>query len=170
MNAAECLNQLSEKDAIAKLSHCNASMNWVAFMLQARPFADVTALEQAAERAADLLQTDDWKEAFAGHPRIGDIESLHEKFASTKAWALSEQAGVNTANMAILRELALCNDLYFEKFGYIFIVCATGKSAEEMLSILRQRLQNQPDVELKFAADEQRKITRLRLQKMSQSK
>lgn len=170
VNAAECLNRLSHEETRAKLEYCCASQKWVAFMLRSRPFADNTALQRAAEQAADLLQAADWKEAFAGHPRIGDLKSLHAKYASTKDCASSEQAGVNSANEDTLKELASCNDLYFEKFGYIFIVCATGKSAAEMLSLLQRRLQNQPEAELKIAADEQRKITRLRLEKMSQQK
>lgn len=109
---------------------------------------------------------DDWKEAFSHHPRIGDVESLTKKFASTAQWASGEQSGVNAASGKTIEELAEGNRLYEEKFGYIFIVCATGKSAEEMLSLLQARLPNVPTEEIEIAAEEQNKITKLRLQKL----
>ncbi len=136
-------------------------------MMAARPFDDDQSLEKAAQTAAERLSREDWLEAFAGHPRIGDINSLREKYASTKQWASGEQAGVNTASEATLQELARCNDLYFDRYGYIFIVCATGKTADEMLSILKSRLDNDPNEELQIAALEQQKITWIRLQKLA---
>lgn len=167
MNSAEYLNQLSTSDAEAKLAHCCASARWVDLMMSARPYADDAALEMAAQRANDSLSREDWLQAFSGHPRIGDINSLRAKFASTKAWASAEQSGVQAANEETLQELAACNDLYFDRFGYIFIVCATGKSADEMLTILKSRLANSPEDELPIAAAEQQKITWIRLQKIA---
>lgn len=109
---------------------------------------------------------DDWKEAFAHHPKIGDIESMKKKFASTAEWASGEQSGVQTASDKTLMALAEGNRQYEEKFGYIFIVFATGKSAEEMLQLLQERLKNDPEEEIQIAADEQNKITKLRIEKL----
>ena len=108
----------------------------------------------------------DWLEAFAAHPRIGDLDALRKKFASTANWCAGEQAGVAAADEAVLTALADGNRAYEARFGYIFIVCATGKSAAEMLAILTARLANDPEVELKVATAEQAKITRLRLEKL----
>ena len=127
------------------------------------------SLEELLEKAEEIwyeCSEDDWKEAFAHHPKIGDVESLTKKFASTAQWASGEQSGVNTATEESITALAEGNHLYEEKFGYIFIVCATGKSAEEMLTLLRDRLKNNPEKEIKIAAAEQNKITKLRLQKL----
>jgi len=112
------------------------------------------------------LTPGDWKEAFSHHPKIGDIKSLRQKFASTAQWAEGEQSGVAQTSERVLRELAEGNNLYEAKFGYIFIVCATGKGAEEMLEMLNRRLSNYPEEEIRIAAEEQRKITRLRLEKL----
>jgi len=121
------------------------------------------------EDAEEMLYTcsaEDWKEAFTHHPRIGDVASLTEKFASTALWASGEQNGVNTASKETIEALAEANRLYEEKFGYIFIVCATGKSAEQMLTLLKQRLHNSPKEEIEVAAEEQNMITKLRLEKL----
>lgn len=122
-------------------------------------------LDQAEEIWYECSE-DDWKEAFAHHPEIGDVESLTKKFASTAQWASGEQSGVNAATTETITALAEGNRLYEEKFGYIFIVCATGKSAEEMLALLQHRLKNDPEKEIRIAAAEQNKITKLRLQKL----
>ena len=135
-------------------------------MCAARPFGDRAAMFAAAERAADGLGRDDWLEAFSHHPRIGDRDALRRRFASTAAWAADEQRGAAEAPDAVLDRLARGNEEYRRRFGYIFIVCATGKSAEEMLALLEARLHNDPERELAVAAAEQRKITRLRLEKL----
>jgi len=134
-------------------------------MLARRPFADADSLRQAAEQIESMLERADWLEAFSAHPRIGDVEGLRKRFAATAQWCEAEQAGVAGAEEQVLHELARCNRLYEERFGYIFIVCATGKSAAQMLGLLRQRLANSPEVELRIAAEEEAKITRLRLEK-----
>ena len=110
----------------------------------------------------------DWREAFSHHPKIGDMESLQKRFAATAQWAAAEQQGVHTARQQTLTLLEEANKKYEEKFGYIFIVSASGKSADELLHILESRLQNSPEEEIKIAADEQNKITLLRLQKLMQ--
>jgi 2-oxo-4-hydroxy-4-carboxy-5-ureidoimidazoline decarboxylase len=135
-------------------------------MLPFFPADDLVELLEDAEEQWYLCSEQDWKEAFAHHPKIGDAESLKKKFASTAHWASEEQGGVNTASPQTIEALAKGNQEYEKKFGYIFIIYATGKSAEEMLAILQSRLQNNPEVEIEVAADEQNKITKLRLEKL----
>jgi 2-oxo-4-hydroxy-4-carboxy-5-ureidoimidazoline decarboxylase len=108
----------------------------------------------------------DWREAFTHHPRIGDVSKLREKFASTATWSSQEQKGVSGASEETIQALAQGNRAYEEKFGFIFLVCATGKSAEEMLALLRERMPNDAAAELRIAAGEQAKITRIRLEKL----
>ena len=137
------------------------------------PADDLVELLENAEEIWYACSEEDWKEAFAHHPRIGDVASLSEgllsettKFANTAAWASHEQSNVNIAAKETIEALAQGNRLYEEKFGYIFIVCATGKSAEEMLALLQARLSNKPEDEINIAADEQHKIIQLRIQKL----
>lgn len=129
-------------------------------------YESAAALEQAAEVALDQLDRDDWLEAFSHHPRIGDAASLRQRFgARSGAWSEGEQSAAAGADDAVLAALADANRRYEQRFGYVFIVCATGKSAEEMLALLEARLGNPAEQELAIAAAEQRKITRLRLEK-----
>lgn len=160
------LNTLPEDEAEAVFRRCCGAARWARQMTARRPFATPEALFAMADEIWARLSRDDWLEAFAHHPRIGDLESLRTRFASTRAWAAGEQAGAATASEAVLHALAEGNRAYEERFGYIFIVCATGKSADEMLGLLRARLPNDPAAELHVAAAEQRKITRLRLEKL----
>jgi len=128
-----------------------------------RPFRSDQALYEAARREWFALGPDDWKDAFAAHPRIGDQKSLRGRFPATHQLSESEQAGVRAASDDVLDALAANNAEYEQRFGYIFIVCATGKSADEMLNLLHARLQNDPPSELRVAAFEQASITELRL-------
>ena len=132
-------------------------------MLERRPFGSSEALQQAAASIWFDLSPDDWREAFSHHPRIGDREALERRFAATRHLSAREQAGVNDAPDDVLAGLLDGNRLYEAKFGFIFIVCATGRSAAAMLELLRSRLANHLDTELAIAAAEQAKITRLRL-------
>jgi 2-oxo-4-hydroxy-4-carboxy-5-ureidoimidazoline decarboxylase len=137
-------------------------------MLEHRPFASTPALLALADRVWSGLEREDFLEAFSHHPQIGaDLAELQKKFASTSAWSASEQAGTGSAERATLEALRDENRAYLERFGYIFIVCATGKSAAEMLALLRARLPNDFATELKIAAAESAKITKLRLEKLS---
>jgi 2-oxo-4-hydroxy-4-carboxy-5-ureidoimidazoline decarboxylase len=135
-------------------------------MLPFFPADDLVELLEDAEEQWYQCNEEDWKEAFAHHPKIGDTESLKKKFTSTAEWASNEQNGVSNASQRTIEALADSNQKYEKKFGYIFIVCATGKSADEMLAILETRLQNSPEVEIEIAADEQNKITKMRLEKL----
>lgn len=160
------INSTETQQLIEKLMLCCGSTNWASAMAEARPYSSEAALLEKADTVWNNLSASDWKEAFTHHPKIGDIESLRKKFASTAAWAEGEQSGTSSASDEVLRKLAELNDVYERTYGYIFIVCATGKSAEEMLEILESRLQNNPEEELRIAAGEQQKITRIRLEKL----
>lgn len=160
------LNALGEFQAIGELTRCCGSSRWVRNVLSRRPFVSKEELFRVSDEGWWSLSQSDWKEAFTHHPKIGDIESLRKKFAGMASWASGEQAGAAGASEETLNSLAEGNRLYERKFGHIFIVCATGKSAEEMLAILQSRLPNPPEVEIRIAAGEQAKITRLRLEKL----
>ena len=160
------INSLDEEAFRAELHRCCASKRWVELMLARRPFTDDAALLKAAEEIWFGLSREDWLEAFSHHPKIGNVESLREKFQNTSQWAKNEQAAVGRASEETIKKLAEANQVYENRFGYIFIVCATGKSAEEMLAILQNRLSNDPSEEIHIAAREQHKITCLRLMKL----
>lgn len=160
------LNTLSKQQLTSELTKCCGSPAWVNRMLPFFPADDLVELLEDAEEQWFKCNEEDWKQAFAQHPKIGDIDSLKKKFASTATWASGEQSGVNAAPQNTIEALAEANKKYEDKFGYIFIVCATGKSAEEMLGILQSRLLNEPKLEIEVAADEQNKITKLRLEKL----
>ncbi len=162
------INDLDDAAAFSSLQNCCGAANWVKAMLAARPFASSEELFNKASSIWWQLGPSDWLEAFTHHPKIGDLESLSKKFASTATWAAGEQASVAAAAEQVLKDLAAGNTAYENKFGYIFIVCASGKSAAEMLDILNSRLPNEAEAELRIAAGEQEKITKLRLEKLCQ--
>jgi 2-oxo-4-hydroxy-4-carboxy-5-ureidoimidazoline decarboxylase len=162
----QSLNNMPPDDARTALLRCCGSRRWAKAMTARRPFASGDEVLQTADAIWAGLDRADWLEAFAAHPRIGDLDSLRKRFATTADWASGEQAGVARADEDLIRALADGNREYEAKFGHIFIVCATGKTAAEMLAILRERLPNDPDAELSIAAAEQAKITRLRLEKL----
>ncbi len=162
----ETLNHLPEEKARQSFMQCCTSIVWVNRMVNARPFASKQALIEAADLAWQGLTELDYLEAFEGHPEIGDVNSLREKYANTKALASGEQSSVMNAPEQVLADLSDGNDEYHTKFGFIFIVCATGKSAAEMLALLQARLPNDKATELVNAAEEQRKIFHIRLEKL----
>ncbi|MEW5798736.1 MAG: 2-oxo-4-hydroxy-4-carboxy-5-ureidoimidazoline decarboxylase [Bacteroidota bacterium] len=162
----EEFNVLSDEKFFAELERCCGSRQWINGMKKKRPYNSFTSIFQHADNVWKSLSQDDWKEAFTHHPKIGDVENVRKKFGSTGNWAESEQRGVQNSSEEILRQLAEGNNSYEKKFGYIFIVCATGKNADEMLSILNSRLNNSVEQEIHIAAEEQRKITRIRLEKL----
>jgi OHCU decarboxylase len=171
------LNEVSDEQASAALLACCGSTRWARAMAEARPFADREAMMEAADRIWASLDAADWLEAFAAHPRIGAGAAGKAGGAAGAAtpraarvegtgWADDEQAGARIASSDVRQRLALANHEYEARFGYIFIVCATGKTGDEMLALLERRLRHPPDEELAIAAEEQRKITRLRLGKL----
>ncbi|MES1246003.1 MAG: allantoicase [Acidobacteriota bacterium] len=159
----DLLNVLPEAAVVSRLLACCGSRAWASKVAQARPFPGSTELFAAADIAFRELDRDDWLEAFAAHPRIGERAAGE---GQSSRWSEQEQAGAEDAPAEILEELAQANRLYEDRFDHVFLVCATGKSAFEMLNLLGERLGNDRDTELNVAADEQRKITRLRLEKM----
>tara|TARA_B100000809_G_scaffold266290_1_gene328295 strand:+ start:1135 stop:1677 length:543 start_codon:yes stop_codon:yes gene_type:complete len=161
----EDLNQLPAADAKHTFMQCCTSSTWVNNMVNARPFASAAALSQAADHAWLGLTEQDYFEAFEGHPKIGDVSSLRAKYANTKELAGNEQGLVKEANDDVLEVLSQGNTDYEAKFGFIFIVCATGKSAKQMSDLLQARLPNNKKQELVNAAEEQRKIFQLRITK-----
>ncbi len=160
------LNILPKDQLRQALFNCCGCTAWVDKLMEFFPVDDMVELLYDAEDIWYQCSESDWLEAFTHHPKIGDLESLRKKFASTAKWAGSEQGAVAEAPEAILQALAEGNAAYEEKFGFIFIVCATGKSAAEMLALLQERLPNSREEEIRNAMEEQNKITRLRLQKL----
>ena len=159
------LNQLPENEAIKLFLQCCSAESWASKMTASRPFSDHKQLQYQADNCWGQLQESDYLQAFEGHPKIGDVNSLRAKYANTKELASNEQSAVNQATNNTLEQLAEGNDVYLKKFGFIFIVCATGKSAQEMLDLLQQRLPNDRQTELKNATEQQRQIFQIRLDK-----
>lgn len=178
----EDLNGLDEAAATRELLRCCGSRRWATRMAVLRPFADARTMADAAERGFDTLDRGDWLEAFAAHPKIGagaggagraggaggagGGAGGENGAGGSGAWSSQEQALVTEAAAVTRQRLVEANRDYEARFGYIFIVCATGKTAAEMLALLERRLPNDPGAELRIAADEQKKITRLRLTKL----
>ena len=160
------LNQLAPAALQAELGHCCGARAWIAQMSARFPFSSLAQVLAAAETVWFGCREQDWREAFEHHPRIGDLNSLQEQYAGTRTWAAGEQAGVHHASTEVLAQLARGNQEYEARFGYLFLVCATGKSAEEMLALLQARLPNAPEAEIKIAMAEQNKITKIRLTKL----
>lgn len=158
MKSLELFNRKGAEDAEKDLLKCCGSQRWARAMVARRPFKSMDDLYAAAEQEWWKLKYPDWLEAFSHHPRIG------EKKAS--GWASQEQSGARGATDETVLSLEQLNRLYEEKFGFVFLIFATGKSADQMLDALRLRLQNGRDVELKNAVTEQARITRLRLEKL----
>lgn len=160
------INEYTKKQAMDAFMQCNTSENWCKKMEQSRPFSNATSLSEIADIHWNESTEDDLLEAFEGHPEIGDVSTLRKKYRNTEKLAGHEQSGVNTASENALQLLSQGNRDYKEKFGFIFIICASGKSADEMLELLQQRLPNSRRQELENAAEEQRKITQIRIEKL----
>ena len=165
----EKLNRAAQETAETQFLNCCGSQKWARMMADARPFANVSVLLEKAEQIWHSLQPEDWLEAFAAHPKIGERKAAPKQQAQSAGWSQTEQSGTRAAAESVLDALAEANRLYEKNFGFIFIVCATGKSAEEMLEICRKRLNNDADAEIRIAAEEQRKITEIRLKKLLES-
>jgi OHCU decarboxylase len=143
---------------------CCGARRWALAMIGLRPISSVVALSQAADEVWSAMEEADWMEAFACHPRIGERRAAHVT-AKSVAWSRQEQASADTAAQRVLDQLAAGNALYEQRFGFTYIVCATGKTAEEMLTILNRRLARDRATELREAAEQQRQITQIRLGK-----
>lgn len=166
MSKLEWLNGLPFEDAKAEFMRCCGSTRWAVSMARARPFGTEGAVYSEAGWLWSQTTQEDWREAFSHHPRIGDVSKLRERFKASGAWSEQEQKGVQGAGQDVIEALAEGNREYELRFGFIFLICATGKSAQEILGHLRERLKNPPQLELRIAAGEQAQITRLRLEKL----
>jgi 2-oxo-4-hydroxy-4-carboxy-5-ureidoimidazoline decarboxylase len=165
MGSSLWIDAASPAEARDFLLTCCGSPRWADAMLARRPFGDRRELHAAAREEWMALEPADWLEAFSHHPQIGDRADLRSRFPDTAHLSASEQREVGAASDETLDELAALNRRYAEQFGYIFIVCATGKSADEILALIRGRLDNDAATELRLAAEEQARITELRLQR-----
>jgi 2-oxo-4-hydroxy-4-carboxy-5-ureidoimidazoline decarboxylase len=157
---------IKNETLLTELQKCCGSSEWVKQMSGLFPLDSENKILKESERVWFSLDKEDRLEAFLHHPKIGDINSLREKYSSAKNLSEMEQLGVNSASEVTLTQLAKYNKEYEEKFGFIFIVCATGKSAEEMLELIKIRIQNDTETEIQNASAEQNKITQLRLSKI----
>ncbi|MEM6257474.1 MAG: 2-oxo-4-hydroxy-4-carboxy-5-ureidoimidazoline decarboxylase [Planctomycetota bacterium] len=160
------IDNLDDEEAYEVFLGCCGSTLWARLMLRDRPFRTSERFHLAADRCFDDLDKDDWLEAFAAHPKLGDLDSLRMKFAGNQQWSAGEQSGVKGADLGTIEALARGNTEYEQAFGYIFILCATGVSADQMLARLNERLNNPPGRELSVAAEQQRRITHLRIDKL----
>jgi OHCU decarboxylase len=170
-NALERLNAFPAAGAYAEMLACCGASAWAREMVARRPFGDSAELLAAADEIWRNLDRDAWLEAFASHPQIGERQSEKKIESETGRqlsgrWSAEEQSGTRRDSANVVTKLAEGNRAYRQRFGYIFIVCATGKTASEMLAILERRLQNEASAELPIAAEEQRLIMRLRLEKL----
>lgn len=169
MSSIQRLNAVPPEQAEAELLTCCGSRKWARQVAAQRPFAGTAELLDTADAVWWSLDRKDWLEAFRSHPRIGEGTAEAGQTAREKQWSVREQAGLGTASDATRRALAEGNLAYEARFGHIYLVCAAGKSGEELLAILSQRLANDPETEMRVAAEEQRKITHLRLEKLLSS-
>ncbi len=162
----EDLNSLLPGEATDELLKCCGSSSWARGMTDGRPFAGLGELLTTANRIWWSLEPADWLEAFRSHPKIGEQKAEREVSADAQKWSEQEQSNAGKATPATAQALRQLNYDYEQRFGYIYIVCATGKDSEEMLAVLRGRMDNAPEEELRIAAAEQAKITDLRLKKL----
>jgi 2-oxo-4-hydroxy-4-carboxy-5-ureidoimidazoline decarboxylase len=157
-------NDEPESVAMETMIACCAARRWAEAMVALRPFSSIVKLRLEADRVWSTMEEADWMQAFASHPRIGEHNAPHA-IPISAAWSQQEQSSAANPDQRILAELAEGNRLYEERFGFTYIVCATGKSAEEMLAILNRRLAHGRSAELREAAEQQRQIMQLRLGK-----
>jgi OHCU decarboxylase len=156
-------NRLSDEEAAGELLAVCHSRRWAKQVAAGRPYADVAALQRAADDIWLGLSPEDWREAFAAHPRIG------EGGGASADWSRQEQAGVGGSGQDVRERLARGNADYEARFGHVFLISAAGRDADEILAVLTERLGNDPATELRVAAEEHRRITRLRIEKLMRS-
>jgi OHCU decarboxylase len=162
----ELLNALGRAEAEQALLQCCGAKRWAHTVAASRPYENVEVLITRANEIWWSLQPADWLEAFRSHPKIGEKKAAETVSDQSRQWSGQEQSGVSQASQETVDTLAMLNRVYEKKFGFIFIICATGKTSEKMLVALRERLDNDATRELTIAAAEQGKITELRLRKL----
>lgn len=161
-------NNLSTEEAARAILPCCGSKTWAQAMAARRPIPDEDALLESSNEIWRSLARSDWMEAFASHPRIGDSPAAQSASAQSAVWSTQEQRNIADAGEAVKNALADANREYEQRFNHIFIICATDKSAPEILEILQRRLKNDDETEFQEAAEQQRQITELRLKKWLQ--
>jgi allantoicase len=166
VTAIERFNRLSREQARKAFLDCCGARKWAEQMLTMRPFPDLENVFDTADKVWAGLERADWLEAFHHHPAIGGRKAKAKQSASSRRWSAREQSAAQKSPQKTLVALAAANREYHAKFGHVFLICATGKSSEEILKNLEERMSNDPEAELRIAAEEQRKITRLRLEKL----
>ena len=164
--SVEWINKASGPELERFFNRCCSCKTWVHRMVSGRPYDSRGALFKAADEHWQRLGETDYLQAMAGHPMIGDVRSLEKHHAGSRALSVAEQSGVQVADRETLAALLAANVEYRDRFGFVFIVCATGKMAAEMLALLQARLGNTREEEIRNAGSELRKITRLRLEKL----
>src|SRR4051794_8122666 len=157
-------NKADESSATEAMLACCAARRWAQAMVALRPYSSVESMSLTADEVWSTMEEPDWMEAFAAHPRIGERKAAGSTSPS-EAWSEQEQLSATSAAEQVLVDLAQGNAEYEQRFGFTYIVCATGKSAEEMLANLERRLSNERDIELREAAEQQRQIMQIRLGK-----
>jgi OHCU decarboxylase len=162
----EQFNNLPRAEAAGELLKCCGSTRWAERVVDQRPFNDINSILRVSDDIWWGLDASDWLEAFGHHPKIGERQAAQAVSEEARRWSEEEQAGARLASEEVGQELIAANREYERKFGFIYIVCATGRSTEEMLSLLKGRLHNDADRELRIAAEEQRRITHLRMEKL----
>jgi OHCU decarboxylase len=167
--ALEQFNSLARDEAMQELLKCCGARRWAERIVDERPFHGLESILRASDRIWLGLDASDWLEAFGHHPKIGEKKAEREVSEDARRWSEEEQSGTNASAEEVRQELVAANREYERRFGFIFIVCAMGKTTEEMLSLLKERLKNDADRELHIAAEEQRRITNLRLKKLLES-
>jgi 2-oxo-4-hydroxy-4-carboxy-5-ureidoimidazoline decarboxylase len=160
-------NGLPQEEAAREILACCGSRTWAASMALQRPIQDEASLLATSDTIWRSVGESDWLEAFRSHPRIGETRTEKVAPAQSSTWSEQEQEKAATADETVKMALKWGNREYEQKFGRIFIVCATGKSASEILEILRRRLHNDEVTELQLAAEEQRQIMHIRLKQWS---
>ncbi|MFI5299263.1 MAG: 2-oxo-4-hydroxy-4-carboxy-5-ureidoimidazoline decarboxylase [Polyangiales bacterium] len=166
-DGVSAIDALPSDEARARFLQCCGSRAWVEAMIAARPFATRERLHSKADVAWSALDGVAWLEAFAAHPRIGGAREVASKQGVERVWTTNEQAGAARASDDVKAAIAHENEAYEARFGFLFLICATGKSAEDLLAACRARQRNERDAELAIAAEEQRKILHLRLDKLT---
>ncbi|WP_432468075.1 2-oxo-4-hydroxy-4-carboxy-5-ureidoimidazoline decarboxylase [Agarivorans sp. Z349TD_8] len=160
------LNQQNSHQFKNEMANVCTSRRWQNLLEQARPFRSKAHFIDSAQQAFAQLAESDWLEAFAGHPMIGDLASLQQKYSHGKHLSQAEQAQVGDAQRQTLQALLQLNQQYLARYGFIFIVCASGKSAETMLALLQQRFGRSREQELLTAAEQQQQISHIRMENL----
>jgi allantoicase len=166
LKGLERINHLQAEDARKALLDCCGSIAWADQMISKRPFVDDAKIFESADKIWTHLDPKEWLRAIRHHPPIGSKSGRSKQSGTGRNWSASEQSAAQKSSPETLSVLAAANNAYQATFGYVFLICATGKDGDEILHSLQQRLANDPETEFRVAVEEMRKIMRLRLEKL----